>query len=267
MTNETAEIGIIGGTGVYDPGMLENAKQVKVYTPFGAPSDLITVGTFAGRRVAFLPRHGMNHTYAPHPVPYRANIWAFKELGVTRIIAPAAVGSLRENVHPGDIVVVDQFFDFTKGRHYTFYEGGQVCHISVAEPMCPELRELSIDVLKKMKVKFHEKGTNVCIQGPRYSSRAESNYFRDNIKEASVIGMTLVPECVLAREAEICYLSLAAVTDYDSWSNKPVDTASVKKVMTKNLAVLREAIKTLIPQIPTEREKCPCPTALQDAMI
>lgn len=263
---DLVEIAVIGGTGVYDPKLLEDAKQIKLYTPYGVTSSLITIGTYAGRRVAFLPRHDASHIHPPHKIPYRANIYALKELGVKRIIAPGAVGGLQDETRPGDIVVVDQFFDSTKGRDYTFYDGGKICHISVAEPFCSELRSMAIATLKDMQVRFHEKGTSVCIEGPRFSTKAESFFFRDVLK-AHVIGMTLVPECVLAREAEICYLSLAAVTDYDCWSNEHVDSASVKKAMEQNLVTIREFLKRFIPEIPTARVKCECPTALENAVM
>jgi len=266
MKINNVEIAIIGGTGVYDSGLLTNAKQVKVYTPFGAPADLITVGNYAGTTVAFLPRHGANHAYPPHQVPYRANIWALKELGVKRIIAPCAVGSLQENIHPGEIVVVDQFFDCTKNRKYGFYDGGEVCHISVSEPFCCQLRKLVIKCLEDMGISHHKKGTTVTIEGPRYSTRAESLFFK-NVVKADIIGMTLVPECVLAREAEICYTSIATVTDYDSWAEHTVDTASVKNLMQSNVKIIRELLLKLIPQIESERNSCLCSTALQNAMI
>jgi len=264
--NEEVEIAIIGGTGVYDSGLMNDSKRVKIHTPYGATSDFITIGTYAGRKIAFLARHGEHHSHPPHLVPYRANIWALKQLGVKRIIAPCAVGSLRQEIVPGDIVIADQFFDFTKQRDYTFYESSQVCHISVAEPFCKELRSLAIDVLAEMKVPFHPTGTNVAIQGPRYSTKAESEFFRNSVN-AHIVGMTLVPECTLARELEMCYLCLAAATDYDSWSKEPVDTASVKKTMAKNLSTVRTALQLILPLIPTTREKCSCGTALENAMI
>jgi len=265
--NESVEVAIIGGTGVYDPGLMANAKRIKVYTPYGSPSALITIGTYAGKRIAFLPRHGDDHSIPPGEINYRANLWALNSLGVKRIVAPCAVGSLCEDIHPGDIVVADQFFDFTKGRLSTFYEGGQVCHISVAEPFCPELRSTAISVLKDMQVKFHSTGTNVCIQGPRFSTKAESEYFRKAVG-GHIIGMTLVPECVLARELEICYLSFAAVTDYDSWKeDSHVDAGSVKKIMSKNIHTIRMALQLLLPKIPEKRDGCRCGFALQDALM
>jgi 5'-methylthioadenosine phosphorylase len=257
-------IAIIGGTGVYDPNLLSNTEKIRIQTPFGTPSDTIMVGDYAGVRVAFLPRHGSNHAYPPHKVPYRANIWALHELGVKRIIAPCAVGSLKEEKKPGQIVIADQFFDFTKGRDYTFYDGGKAVHVSVAEPFCDELRKIAIQSAEKLKLDFHKTGTTVTIQGPRYSTKAESNFFR-NAVNADIIGMTLVPECVLARELEICYVSIAAVTDYDVWSNKHVDATAVSHAMKKNIDTIRNLIIDMLPKISTERNQCECPNALKDA--
>ncbi|MEM4418998.1 MAG: hypothetical protein QXU66_05370, partial [Candidatus Nitrosocaldus sp.] len=169
-----ADVAIIGGTGVYDVGMLEDAREVKVYTPYGDTSDLITIGKYSGKSIAFLPRHGKEHRIPPHMIPARANIWALKHLGVKRIIAPAAVGSMKDDVKPGDIVVPDQFIDFTKRREYTFYDGGEVCHVSLADPFCPELRSIVIEQCKDLNLRVHEQGTYVCVEGPRYSTRAES---------------------------------------------------------------------------------------------
>jgi 5'-methylthioadenosine phosphorylase len=263
--NETVEIAIIGGTGVYDPKLLEDIKQIKIHTPYGSPSDLITVGTYAGTRIAFLSRHHGSHMIPPHKVPYRANIWALHNLGVKRIIAPRAVGSLNENIKPRDIIITDQFIDFTKKRDCTFYEGGEVAHISAAEIFCKELRELAIHAAKKMGITFHSTGTSICIDGPRYSTKAESIFFKDVIK-ADTIGMTLVPECVLARELEMCYVSLEMSTDYDAWSDEPVTATMVGEVMKDNLASIRNLLLEIIPNIPKERKKCECPTALEHAM-
>lgn len=261
MNKEKADIAIIGGTGVYDPGLLNNTKKIKVYSPFGATSDLISIGDYNDTKIAFLPRHGYGHHLPPHQVPYRANLWALKELGVKRIIAPRAVGSLNENMHPGDIVISDQFIDFTKSRNSTFYGGGTVCHVSMSEPMCGELRSFAINAAEKLELNFHKKGTSLCIEGPRYSSRAESVYFKDILK-ADLIGMTLVPECVLARELEMCYLSIEMVTDYDAWSDEYVTANIVEKVMKKNVKTMRNLVMELLPNIPKERDNCICPTAL-----
>lgn len=259
------KIAIIGGTGVYDPNLLSNPEQIRVQTPYGAPSDVILVGDYAGKKVAFLPRHGARHAFPPHRVPYRANIWALHHMGVKYVIAPCAVGSLREEIKPGQILIPDQFFDFTKSRDYTFYEGGKATHISVAEPFCKELREIAIRAAKKLKIDFHDKGTTVTIQGPRYSTKAESHFFR-NAVGAHVVGMTLVPECVLARELEMCYISIAAITDYDVWADKPVDATAVTNAMKKNLETIRKLIVEILANLPEERVCAECADALDDAV-
>ncbi len=259
------EIAIIGGTGVYDQDMLEDSREVKIYTPYGDTSDLITIGNYKDRRVAFLPRHGKEHRIPPHKIPFRANIWALRSLGVKRILAPAAVGSLREEITPGSIVIVDQFVDHTKKREYTFYDGGEVCHISIADPFCPELRGILINKGRELGLKVHDKGVYICIEGPRYSTRAESRFFRDYIK-ADIIGMTLVPEVILAREMEICYASIATVTDYDVWADKPVSTQEVIDTLRKNIRNTKMLLKGIIEHIPVERY-CICKDALKDAKL
>jgi 5'-methylthioadenosine phosphorylase len=262
----SAEIGIIGGTGVYDPGLLSDKEEVKVDTPYGRPSDLVTTGEYSGVRVAFIPRHGRGHKIPPHMINSRANVWALKQLGVKRIIAPAAVGSLQDALRPGDIAFPDQFIDFTKKREYTFYDGGQVCHVSVADPFCPELRDIAIERTDKLNFRHHDTATYVCVEGPRFSTRAESKFFRDVMK-ASLIGMTLVPEVTLAREAEICYLSLATVTDYDVWADKPVSSSEVLETLSKNVEKTKKLIAEIVTAIPTKREKCSCGRALEGALL
>lgn len=257
------EIGVIGGTGVYDPKLLKNAEEIKVETKFGSPSDLITIGELEGRKIAFINRHGKGHTIPPHKVNYRANIWAMKELGVKRILAPAAVGSLKEEYKPGDIVILDQFIDFTKKRDYTFYDGGKVYHVSLADPFCDELRNALIDIGNSQKLPIHEKGTYVCIEGSRFSTRAESKMFRG---VADVIGMTLVPECVLAREAEICYASIATVSDFDVWAEKPVSWEEIVRTMKENIEKVRNLLTETVSKIPVDR-KCKCGEALKDACV
>lgn len=261
-----ADIAIIGGTGVYDPGLLKNKKEIKVYTPYGDPSDLVTVGTYEDRSVAFIPRHGKGHRIPPHKINSRANIWALKQLGVTRILAPAAVGSMQVKLKPGYIAIPDQFVDFTRSRQYSFYDGGEVCHVSTADPFCPELRGIAIKTEKNLRLNIHDKATYVCIEGPRYSTRAESRFFKDFVK-ADVIGMTLVPECVLAREAEICYLSIATITDYDVWADRPVSTKEVIETSEKNAQNTRKLLAELIPKIPLKRQRCDCSKALEGAKL
>ena len=261
---ENVEIGIIGGTGFYDTGLMKECKEVKVYTPYGEPSDFVTIGIYEKKRIAFIPRHGKGHRIPPHRINFRANIWALKELGVKRIISPSAVGSLVKGAKPGDLVIPDQFIDWTKNRPNTFYEGGQVCHISVADPFCPELRDIAIKGGVELGLKIHGKGTYVCIEGPRYSTRAESKLFRT--WGADIVGMTLVPECALAREAKMCYLTVAAITDYDVWAEKPVTTDEVVKTLSENADKVRDLIRTIIPKISIER-KCSCGNALSEALV
>ena len=176
--NETAEIRIFGGTGIYDSGLLKDSKEITIDTPYGKTSDSITVGEFNGRKVAFMPRHGKKHTIPPHLINFRANIWAFKELGVKRIIAPSAVGSLKEEFEPGHFALPSQFIDFTKSRKGTFSENGKVIHISVADPFCPELQNIILDVVNEQQVKIHKDATYVCIEGPRFSTKAESKFYK-----------------------------------------------------------------------------------------
>ncbi len=260
-----AEIGIIGGSGLYDPGLFREAKEYKIYTPYGLPSDNVIVGEFKGRIVAFIPRHGRGHKIPPHKINYRANIWALKSLGVERIVAVSAVGSLREDYKPGDFVCPDQYIDFTKKREYSFFDGPVVAHVSMADPFCPELREIVIKTAKDLGISIHERGTYVCIEGPRFSTRAESRLFKEVFK-ADIIGMTLIPEVNLAREAEICYVTIAMVTDYDVWAEKPVTAEEVVKVMQANVEKAKKLLYELIPRIPKER-KCPCKEALKEALV
>ena len=259
-----AEIGIIGGTGLYDPKLLTKAKEMKMRTPYGVPSDSITIGELKGRKVAFLPRHSKKHTIRPTDVNSRANIFAFKRLGVQRILAPSTVGSLREEFKPGDIVLIDQFIDRTTRREESFYAGKKVCHISVAEPMCPELRSTLIKAADNIDINVHRAGTYVCIEGPRFSTKAESRMYRS--WGADVVGMTLVPECVLAREAEICYATIAAVTDYDVWKEEPVSVEKVVKTMRANVEKVKRLIAEAVGGIPTKR-KCECKSALRNALV
>ena len=259
---ESAEIGIFGGTGIYDSGLLKEPKEITIDTPYGKPSDSITIGEFNGRKIAFLPRHGKKHTIPPHLINYRANIWAFKELGVKRIIAPSAVGSLKEEFEPGNLALPSQFIDFTKSRQGTFSEDGRVIHISVADPFCPELQKVILNVTKIQGIKIHQDCTYVCIEGPRFSTKAESRFFRTT--GADIIGMTLVPECQLAREAQICYVSLSTVTDYDVWAEKPVTAKEVMETLAKNVEMTKKLLTFVIDQIP-EIKSCSCEKALEEA--
>lgn len=261
---EKAEIGIIGGSGLYDPAILEDVKEIKVYTPYGEPSDFIMLGTLKGKRIAFLPRHGRKHRAPPHRINYRANIWALKELGIQRVVSVSAVGSLREDYKPGDFVCPDQFIDMTKKREYSFFDGPVVAHVSMADPFCPELRELCIVTAKKLGIQMHEKGTYICIEGPRFSTRAESRLWRQF--GADIIGMTLVPEVNLAREAGMCYVTIAMVTDYDVWAERPVTAHEVARVMAENTEKVKKLLYELIPAIPRERH-CGCDKYLAEALM
>jgi 5'-methylthioadenosine phosphorylase len=260
--DKDVEIGIFGGTGIYDSGILENPQEITIDTPFGKPSDTITVGIFKGRKIAFLPRHGKKHAIPPHLINYKANIWAFKELGITRIIAPSAVGSLKEEIEPGHFALPTQFLDFTKSRSGSFSENGRVIHISVAEPFCSELQSTIIKITKEQNIKIHKDCTYVCIEGPRFSTKAESKFYRST--GADIIGMTLVPECQLAREAQMCYASISTVTDYDVWAEKPVTAKEVMETLSKNVDKIKKILTDLISQIPKTRN-CSCSKALEDA--
>ncbi len=259
---ETAEIGVIGGSGIYE--LLENAREIKVGTPYGHPSDLIALGEIAGRKIAFLPRHGHHHQYPPHRIPFKANLWALHKLGVKRIIAPCAVGSLQPHVKRGDIVICDQFVDRTKNRPSTFYDGPETVHVSMADPYCPELREAAIKACRELGLSFHERGTVVVVEGPRFSTRAESRWYKGFGWE--VINMTIYPEVVLARELEICYVNLALVTDYDVWAETPVNVEEIKRVFAQNVENFKRILERMVPLIPRER-RCPCAQALKDARV
>lgn len=256
-------IGLIGGSGIYESDMFHEVKEVDIHTPFGSPSAHIQIGKFKELSVAFIPRHGRGHVLPPHKVNYRANIWALKELGVERIISACAVGSLKEELKPGDIVIPDQFIDFTKKRDYSFYDGGKTVHVSTADPFCPQLSAIFSDVTEKLGIKHHDKATYITIEGPRFSTRAESRMFRSF---ADIIGMTLNPEAQLAREKEMCYACLAMVTDYDVWAEKPVNLDEVLKTVAKNEHHIREILKNALPRLKKKR-KCDCGEALKNAEI
>jgi len=261
-----AEFGVIGGTGLYDHSLLKNIQEITVDTPYGKPSDAITVGELGSKSVAFLPRHGKKHTIRPTDINVRANIFALKKLGVKRILAPSTVGSLREEYHPGEIVFTDQFIDRTTHREQSFYTAveGKVCHITVAEPMCPELHKTLIGIAKNMGIKMHETGTYVCIEGPRFSTKAESRMYRQ--WGADVVGMTLVPECVLAREAEICYASISTVTDYDVWKDHVVSIEEIITVMKSNIENVKHIIAETVAKTPSECT-CQCDKSLKGALV
>jgi len=259
-------IGIIGGSGLYAIDGLKIKEERIVETPFGKPSDAVLMGTLEGKDIAFLPRHGRGHFIAPHEINYRANIYAMKLLGVERIISISAVGSMKEEIHPGDIVIVDQFIDRTKVRQQTFFSDGIVAHVSFADPVCPALLENLSQSARNVGAKVHRGGTYVCIEGPMFSSRAESNMYR--LWKTDVIGMTNYQEAKLAREAEICYATMALSTDYDCWleTEEAVDAMKVVLVMNKNIATAKKILKDVLPRIPIERN-CQCACALKNAIV
>ncbi len=259
-------IGVIGGSGLYRMDSLENIEEHEVNTPYGKPSSPIIIGDLEGKRVAFLARHGIGHVIAPTQVNYRANIYALKSLGIKYIISVSAVGSLREDYAPGDLVVPDQLFDFTKDRKRTFFDKDLVAHVDVAEPFCPDLSKIIFNAVKRTKAKAHFGGSFITIEGPRFSTRGESNTFRS--WGMSLIGMTTSPEAYLAREAEMCYAVMAHVSDYDVWhiSEEPVTVEQVIKVLTENVHIAQQAVKNLIADIDDEAH-CEHHASLQNALI
>lgn len=248
-----ARIAVIGGTGIYDAKIFENAKLLRVKTPYGDPSDKIKVCEYQGEKIALLPRHGVKHTIPPHKINFRANIFALKKLGVERIIGTAAVGSLKKDYMRGDVVFPDQLIDFGKDVT-TYYDGPEVCHIAFADPFCPEMREILIESSSSLGIKFHERGTYVRISGPRFSTRAESQMFR---KFGDIIGMTSIPEAILSRELGICYAVIATITDYDVWADEPVNAKEVIKTMKANAEKTERIIENVLGKIPMQR-KCEC---------
>ena len=254
-----AEIGVFGGSGFY--AFLDDPEEVTVETPYGPPSAPYTIGTVGGRRVAFLPRHGRDHEYPPHKVPYRANVWGMKELGVTRLFGPSAAGSLRRDIPPKTFVVSDQAIDLTRSRAGTFYDGPETVHVSFADPYCPVLRTTLVQAAGELGIAHRDGGAMVVIEGPRFSTRAESKMFAQ--AGGDVIGMTQFPELTLAREVELCFANVALVTDYDVGVDDipPVSHAEVLKVFGENIDALRDLLFAAIPAVPVERD-CPCSTAL-----
>src|SRR6202165_2798392 len=264
-TNERAEIGVYGGSGFYS--LIENPREVWVETPYGLPSDKIALGEIAGKKVAFLPRHGKDHRFPPQSINYRANAWAMKDLGVERIIGPTACGSLKASVKPGDMVVADQIVDRTTGRKDTFYDGPITTHVGFADPYCAQLRPIAIAALTAEGITTHETGTIVVIQGPRFSTRAESKWFASAGWE--VINMTNYPESYLARELEMCYVNISLITDYDVGLEgqagvEPVSHHEVMQVFASNNERVKNAIFTIIEKTPAERT-CGCGNALAGA--
>ncbi len=261
-----ARIGIMGGTGLYQMDGLEEVEEVALETPFGTPSDAIVTGSLKGVRVAFLPRHGRGHRLSPSEIPVRANIYAFKSLGVERIISVSAVGSLKEEIRPLDIVVPDQLIDRTRARPGTFFGDGIVAHVGMAEPFCGVVRDALCQGAERAGATVHSRGTYVVMEGPQFSTRAESFLYRS--WGAGVIGMTAQPEAKLAREAEICYAVLACSTDYDCWheSEAEVTIDMVIANLNQNTAISKAILGDVIPRLAGERS-CPCASALESAII
>lgn len=259
-------IGIIGGSGLYEIEGLTDVAEIEVQTPFGAPSDRFVTGRYEGRKLVFLPRHGRGHRFLPTEVPYRANIYAMKSLGVEWIVSISAVGSMAEELHPGDICLPDQFIDRTVARKSTFFGNGIVGHVAMADPVCRALSDSIFEAGKGMNVKFHRGGSYVCIEGPQFSTKAESNVYRQ--WGARVIGMTNATEAKLAREAEICYATVALVTDYDCWheTEESVSVEAILAVLAKNVATARELIRRVAVLIGQERD-CGCKNAAQYAVM
>jgi 5'-methylthioadenosine phosphorylase len=259
------EIGVFGGSGFYS--LVEDVERVEVDTPYGKPSAPFTIGDVGGTRVAFLPRHGLNHELPPHRIPYRANVWAMWELGVRRIIGPNASGSLRADIGLGEFVVTDQFIDRTSGREHTFYDGPETTHVSAADPYCPELRDLLVATARELGIPVRDGGTVVVIEGPRFSTRAESKWFQSI--GADTINMTQYPEGYLARELELCYANVSMVTDHDVGVEgaEPVTHEQVVHVFEENNERLRELLFAVIPKIGPPPDDDPCARALQGARV
>lgn len=261
-----ATIGVFGGSGFYS--FLENIEEVRVETPYGMPSDNIFIGQIGPHKVAFMPRHGRNHTILPHLINYRANIWAMKSIGVQRIISPCAAGSLQKHVKPGDFVICDQFVDWTDGRKSTFFEGPIVTHPSPADLYCPELRKLAINISKEQGITTHETGTVIVINGPRFSTKAESKFFTAQGWE--VINMSAFPENYLAKEMDMCPLNISLITDYDAGlvgDVPPVSHHEVMEVFNSNLEHLKSLLFTLIENIPAERKICDCASTSKNSRL
>ncbi len=263
----SAEIGIIGGSGLYGMAGFEEADEVALETPFGAPSDALHIGTLEGRRVAFLARHGKQHRLIPSEINYRANIYAMKMLGVERILSASAVGSLREDLHPRDVVLPDQFIDRTRLRASTFFGDGVAAHVSFGDPICPEVRTALLNAAVGAGARAHDGGVYVCIEGPAFSTRAESMLYRE--WGADVIGMTNLQEAKLSREAEICYATMALVTDYDCWHEEEEDVSveALIENLQVNSRVAQKSIARAIRDLGARHDACRCAHALRDAII
>tara|TARA_B110001454_G_scaffold218991_1_gene249127 strand:- start:169692 stop:170537 length:846 start_codon:yes stop_codon:yes gene_type:complete len=261
-------IGIIGGTGLYKIDGISNVSSRSIETPFGAPSANILIGELSGIKIAFLPRHGSDHQILPSEINYRANIWALKTVGVRQIISVSAVGSLREEVHPGDLAMPSQYFDWTRGRRIgSFFGQGLVAHISTAQPSCATLSKTIQDCSRQTDIRIHESKTYACVEGPRLGTRAESLFLRQ--AGCDLVGMTNVPEVFLAREAQICYCTIAVATDYDCWLDDPSQHASVEKVIElygKNISRVQSLLKKVV-EHESNHTECSCHSALKFAVM
>jgi 5'-methylthioadenosine phosphorylase len=268
VANPRAVLGIIGGSGLYDLPGLADVRVEKVHTPFGDPSDEITVGRLAGEELAFLPRHGKGHRLTPTEVNARANLWALKKLGATRVVSVSAVGSMKEAIVPGHLVLPTQYIDRTYAREKSFFGDGIVAHVAFADPVCPALHGHLQAACKKTSVTAHGQGTYLCIEGPQFSTRAESFLYRS--WNVDVIGMTALPEAKLAREAELCYATIALATDYDCWhgSHESVTVAQVVETMRKNVSAAREVLRHAVLALPgLGKRACGCGHALDSAVM
>lgn len=265
MSHESV-VGVIGGSGLYEIQGLESVGEIELSTPFGAPSDAYVTGVLSETRMVFLPRHGRGHRISPTEINSRANLWGMKKLGVTRIVSVSAVGSMREDVAPGDFVIVDQFFDRTRHRPDTFFQDGVVAHVMFADPVCPETRRTLLAAGSRLGLRMHDGGTYLNMEGPQFSTRAESKIYRT--WGVDVIGMTNLQEARLAREAEICYATVAMATDYDCWheQHEDVTVEAILAVMTRNVGNARRLIAETVPLLPTERG-CSCGQALTSAIL
>ena len=263
---DPVQIGVIGGSGLYHMDGLEVLEERRLVTPFGEPSDEFVIGEIDGSTVAFLARHGQGHRLLPNELNFRANIHGFKQLGVEWIVSVSAVGSMKEEYQPTDILVPDQFVDRTRHRIDTFFGNGLVAHVSFADPICPELRAVFFEAAKQAGARAHDGGTYLCMEGPQFSTRAESQIYRQ--WGVDVIGMTNLQEAKLAREAEICYATLAMVTDYDCWHDDEDDVSghAVMEVIQQNAATAQDVVRRIVRQLPMERD-CECATALESALI
>jgi len=267
LSGRAAEIGIIGGSGLYEMGGVTDAHEVAVETPFGQPSDVLVLGTLEGRKVAFLPRHGRGHRISPSEINFRANVYALKSIGVERILSVSAVGSLKEKYAPLHMVIPDQFVDRTFARPSTFFGRGLVAHVAFAHPFCADLGRVLGTAARAAGATVHEGGTYICIEGPQFSTRAESELYRS--WGMDIIGMTNLQEARLAREAEICYSTLAMVTDYDCWhpDHDAVTVDQIIQNLVTNAAAARNVLRETVKNVPSGPRRCECASALSHALI